>query len=97
MGNILKNCEKLCEIERDSTQILVSLTPESQKLKEDFILFDMDQFTPDAENQKLMSDFKVANIALFWIKQRVDRITMSNPFYNDLIAACYSFLVGYAR
>jgi hypothetical protein len=57
----------------------------------------MDPITPDAENQKLMNDFKIANIALFWIKQRVDRLTMSNPFYNDLIAACYSFLVGYVR
>lgn len=70
---------------------------EEQKLKEDFILFDIDPVTPDTENQRLIYDFNIASIALYFIKQKVDRITINNQRYIDLISACYGFLVGYVR
>ena len=50
-----------------------------------------------SENQKLLRDFKLAQIAMFFIKQRVDRVTINDQHYIDLMQACYAFLVGYVR
>ena len=67
------------------------------KLKDDFILFDLDPIQPDAENQKLFRDFNLAQMCLFFINQRVDRVTINDPIYVELITCCYGFLVGYVR
>jgi len=57
----------------------------------------MEPVQPDTENQKLLRDFKLPSFAIFFIKQRVDRITIDDPQYVELITACYGFLVGYVR
>ena len=42
-------------------------------LTEKFVLFNMNPVKPNKESQKLMRDFNIAEIALFIIKQKVDR------------------------
>ena len=44
-----------------------------------------------------MRDFKIAEFATFFIKQRVDRITNSNSKYIAVIQSCYRFLISYVR
>ena len=73
------------------------LSAADAKLREDFILHDIEPIQPDGENQKLLRDFKLAQIAMFFIKQRVDRVTINDQHYIDLMQACYAFLVGYVR
>lgn len=34
---------------------------------------------------------------MFFIKYRVDRSQVNDPFYNDLIQECYKFLVFYVK
>lgn len=34
---------------------------------------------------------------MFFIKYRVDRNQVNDPFYNDLIQECYKFLVVYVK
>ncbi len=43
------------------------------KTTEDFLLFDMPEIKVNKESQRLLRDFNVGEIALFFIKQRVDR------------------------
>lgn len=44
-----------------------------------------------------MRDFKVAEIAVSFIKIKVDRQTNNDPIYIDLIKQCYRFLIAYVR
>ena len=44
-----------------------------------------------------MKDFKISQIALYFINCRVERMTLNNEAYLELINACYTFLVGYVR
>lgn len=105
---IFSHLEQLCEQKSRSDSPLAhkSLSKKSiefaeeskdSKLSDDFILHDMEPVQPDTENQKLFRDFKLAQLALFFIKQRADRVTINNPTYIELITSCYGFLVGYAR
>ena len=49
------------------------------------------------ESQKLMRDFKIAEVAVNFIKIKVDRQTNNSELYTDLIKQCYRFLVAYVR
>ena len=105
MTDLWLQLARLCEFSnrssspsRTNTRNLEAFdSEEAKKLQDDYILFDMDPVQPDTENQKLFRDFKLSEQALFFIKQRVDRVTISDPKYIELITACYGFLVGYVR
>ena len=64
----------------------------------DFILFKQktNQFV-NKENQRLLGNFEIENLAMFFIKFRVDRSCVNDPQYQQLIYQCYSFLVAYVR
>ena len=64
----------------------------------DFILFHNDSVKhPNKENQRLLGSFGIDNLALFFIKYRVDRSQINDPHYQQLIHCCYNFLVNYVR
>ena len=48
----------------------------------DFLLFDKIVNEPsNKENQRLLGSFEVDNLAMFFIKYRVDRNSVNDPFY----------------
>jgi hypothetical protein len=49
------------------------------------------------ENQRLLGSFGIENLAMFFIKYRVDRNSINDPFYQQLIHQCYNFLVFYVK
>ena len=50
--------------------------------KMDFLLFDKIVNEPsNKENQRLLGSFEVDNLAMFFIKYRVDRNSVNDPFY----------------
>ena len=77
---IFNDLERLCEYRSRSDTIIdrhasyasgalaVVAPTEEQRLREDFILHDIEPIQPDLENQKLLSDFKLAAAAMFFIK-----------------------------
>ena len=72
----------------------------SKKFKtnvEKFILFNMTPKKANKEAQKLIRDFNIAEVALFIIKQKVDRQTSIHDDYKDLINECYKFLIAFVR
>ena len=44
-----------------------------QRTAEDFLLFDMPETRVNKESQRLMRDFSIGEIALYFVKQAVDR------------------------
>ena len=68
-----------------------------QPASDNFILFNMKPVKINKEAQKLMRDFKIAEIAVNFIKIKVDRQTNNDELYIDLIKQCYRFLVAYVR
>ena len=52
----------------------------------DFILFQQkdNQYT-NKENQRLLGNFGIENLAMFFIKYRVDRGSVNDPHYQQLI------------
>jgi hypothetical protein len=44
-----------------------------RRKKDDFLLFDMPEIKVNKESQRLMRDFGIGEIALFFVKQKVDR------------------------
>jgi hypothetical protein len=65
--------------------------------KQDFILFDQKEKKSNKENQRLLGSFGIENLALFFIKFRVDRDSISDPLNQQLIHQCYNFLVMYVK
>ena len=65
--------------------------------KGDFLLFDRQQGVSNTENQRLLSSFGIENLAMFFIKYRVDKSSVNDPFYQQLIYQCYNFLVSYVK
>jgi len=55
------------------------------RTNEDFLLFDMPDIKVNKEGQRLMRDFGIGEIALFFIKQRVDRSTKNESNYVAMI------------
>jgi len=39
----------------------------------------------------------VENLALYFIKYRTDKSQINDPYYQQLITSCYTFLVNYVR
>jgi hypothetical protein len=64
---------------------------------EEFILYEEFTGTISKENQKLLRNFKLAEIAIFFVSIRVDRDTNSNTHYVKMIKNIYYFLVGFVR
>ena len=64
---------------------------------DNFILFGMKPVRVNKESQKLMRDFNIAEIALYFIKVKVDRNTNYHADYVALIRQCYRFLIAYVR
>lgn len=50
--------------------------------KGDFLLFDRQQGISNTENQRLLSSFGIENLAMFFIKYRVDKSSVNDPFYQ---------------
>lgn len=68
----------------------------SQVNQADFILFQIDEKQRvNRENQRLLGSFGIENLAMFFIKYRVDRNQVNDPLYQQLIHSCYYFLVKY--
>jgi hypothetical protein len=66
--------------------------------QKDFILFQIDEKqASNKENQRLLGSFNIENMALFFIKYRVDRNSINDPAYAQLIRSCYQFLVMYVK
>ena len=51
----------------------------------DFILFDQKNQSSNKENQRLLGSFGIDSLAMFFIKYRVDRNSVNDPFYQQLI------------
>ena len=65
---------------------------------EEFILYEQFTGTISKENQRLLRNFKLAEVAIFFVVTiRVDRETNSNPRYTNMIKSIYCFLVGFVR
>jgi hypothetical protein len=60
-------------------------------------LFDQKEKKSNKENQRLLGSFGIENLALFFIKYRVDRDSISDPLNQQLIHQCYNFLVMYVK
>ena len=93
--NIFMQLEGFCIIDEEGNKIQ-RLTTTKEKLKghfremisktsDNFILFTMKPIKPSKEAQNLMRDFNIAEIALFFLKFKVDRQTSFNPAYMNLI------------
>ena len=52
---------------------------QSSVSKQDFILFDQKEKKSNKENQRLLGSFGIENLAVFLIKYRVDRDSISDP------------------
>jgi hypothetical protein len=61
------------------------------------LLFNKKEKVPNKENQRLLGSFGIENLAMFFIKYRVDRNSINDPFYQQLIHQCYNFLVMYVK
>jgi len=64
---------------------------------ESFILYDDEPGVISKEVQRLLLNFNIAELAMFFVSQRVDRASNSNPLYLTMIKKCYLFLVSFAR
>ena len=80
-----------------SSQLEKAFTNKIQETTDNFILFNMKPVRVNKESQKLMRDFKIAEIAINFIKIKVDRQTNNSKIYTALIKQCYRFLVAYVR
>ena len=80
-----------------SSQLEKAFTNKIQETTDNFILFNMKPVRVNKESQKLMRDFKIAEIAINFIKIKVDRQTNNSKIYTSLIKQCYRFLVAYVR
>ena len=69
----------------------VPTTPVTNKKvnQHDFILFNQQEKQMNKENQRLLASFGIENFAIFFIKYRVDRNSVNDPFYQQLIHQCY--------
>lgn len=70
---------------------------QSKVNQRDFILFEEVSQRQNKENQRLLGSFGIENLAMFFIKYRVDRNSVNDPVYQQLIHQCYHFLVMYVR
>jgi len=70
---------------------------QSKVNQRDFILFEEVNQRQNKENQRLLGSFGIENLAMFFIKYRVDRNSVNDPVYQQLIHQCYHFLVMYVR
>lgn len=61
------------------------------------MLFERTDRPQNKENQRLMANFGIEALAMFFIKYRVDRNSVNDPFYQQLIHQCYNFLVAYVK
>ena len=50
--------------------------------KKDFLLFNKKEKASNKENQRLLGSFGIENLAMFFIKYRVDRNSINDPFYQ---------------
>ena len=50
--------------------------------QQDFILFEKKDLAQNKENQRLLSTFGIEALAMFFIKYRVDRNSVGDPFYQ---------------
>ena len=53
--------------------------------RKDFVLFERTDRPQNKENQRLMANFGIESLAVFFIKYRVDRNSVNDPFYQQLI------------
>lgn len=88
---------KAGEVEEQKTTTAAQMASISKVNIEDFLLFDQVDLPQNRENQRLMSNFGIESLAMFFIKYRVDRNSVNDPFYQQLIYQCYSFLVMYVK
>lgn len=70
---------------------------QSKVNQRDFILFEEVNQRQNKENQRLLGSFGIENLAMHFIKYRVDRNSVNDPVYQQLIHQCYHFLVMYVR
>jgi len=56
--------------------------PNSKVNQRDFILFDQKDRQQNREHQRLLGTFGIENLAMFFIKYRVDRNSVNDPFYQ---------------
>jgi hypothetical protein len=64
---------------------------------ESFILYDDEPGVISKEVQRLLLNFNIAELAMFFVGQRVDRASNSNPHYKEMIKKTYLFLTSFAR
>jgi hypothetical protein len=69
----------------------------SKVSQKDFLLFHRIDSPVNTENQRLLGNFHIENLAMFFLKYRVERNSVNDPFYQKLIHECYTFLMNYVR
>mmetsp|Transcript_6821 Transcript_6821/g.10992 ORF Transcript_6821/g.10992 Transcript_6821/m.10992 type:complete len:608 (+) Transcript_6821:2642-4465(+) len=65
-----------------STTVMIGGSKVSQS---DFVLFEEKTKTMKKENQRLLSSFGIEKMAMYFIKYRVDRNSINDPMYQQLI------------
>jgi hypothetical protein len=82
---------------KDDEEPHVGCSGQSKVSQQDFILFENKNLARNKENQRLLGSFGIENLSMFFIKYRVDRNSINDPFYQQLIHQCYNFLVMYCK
>ena len=83
---------------KDDAEQNLLLKQKKQISIEDFILFKIDEKQKmNRENQRLLGTFSIENLAMFFIKYRVERNQINDVLYQQLIHSCYYFLVMYVK
>jgi hypothetical protein len=75
-----------------------TMKQKSEINKKDFILFETEEMgRSNKENQRLLGSFQIENMAMFFIKYRVERNSINDPYYQKLIESCYRFLIAFVK